>query len=369
MIPRMQRKTTHAIVPIQAIALIVFAACSGHGGNVVTGTVAPSVQSNTPVSHSTGVPINALVSARFSEAMDSSTLTETTFMLLSGPALTPVVGTVIYGNRQTTFLPSARLASDTTFHAIITRDVRNFFGIRLPADFTWDFTTGTNVDPGIGVDLGSAGTFAVLAQSAISTVPTSAITGNVGISPAAATFITGFALTNDPANAFSTSTQVTGKVFAADYAAPTPADLSTAVLDMQTAFHDAAGRAPDVTELGAGNIGGMTLAPGVYRWSTGLLIPTDLTLNGSATDVWIFQVAQNLEIASATAIVMSGGSLPQNVYWQVTGIVDVGTTASFQGNVLGATGITLRTGATVQGRLLAQTAVALDSSTVVEPIQ
>lgn len=369
MTPKTLRKTTHAISPIPAIALILFGACSGHGGNVVTGTVAPSVQSNTPVSHSTGVPTNALVSARFSEAMDSSSLTETSFMLTSGPALTPVVGTVIYANRQTTFLPSAHLASDTEFHATITRDARNFFGIRLPEEHTWDFTTGSTVDPGIVVDLGSAGTFAILAKSAISTVPTSAITGNVGISPAAATFITGFALTADPTNVFSTSTQVTGRVYAADYAAPTPTDLSNAVLAMQTAFSDAAGRAPDATELGAGNIGGMTLAPGVYRWSTGLTIPTDLTLNGGASDVWIFQVAQTLDVASATAIVMSGGSLPKNVFWQVSGVVDIGTTANFQGIVLGATGITMHTGATIHGRLLAQTAVTLDGSTVVEPVQ
>jgi hypothetical protein len=369
MTPRTLPKSIRTFVPIQAIALIAFAACSGNGGNVITGAVAPSVQSNTPVSHSTGVPVNALVSARFSEAMDSSTLTETTFLLTSGPAFTPVVGTVIYGNRQATFLPSAHLANDTMFHATITRDAHNFFGIALPAEHNWDFTTGSSVDPGIGVSLGSAGTFAILAKAAISTVPTSAITGNLGISPAAATFITGFALTADPTNVFSTSAQVTGKVYAADYAVPTPAELSTAVLDMQRAFLDAAGRAPDSTELGAGNIGGMTLAPGVYRWSTGLLIPTDLTLNGSATDVWIFQIAQNLEMASATTITMSGGSLPKNVFWQVSGTVDIGTTASFRGNVLGATGITLRTGATVHGRLLAQTAVSLDGNTIVEPVQ
>jgi hypothetical protein len=160
---------------------------------------------------------------------------------------------------------------------------------------------------------------------------------------------------------------VTGSVFAADYAPPTPFNLTGSVADMQLAFTDASGRAPDVTELGAGNIGGLTLVPGVYKWGTGLLIPTDLTLTGTATDVWIFQVAQDLNLSNATNVVLSGGALPKNVFWQVTGLVAVGTTAHMQGNILCATSITLGTGATLDGRLLAQTAVVLDTNTVVEP--
>jgi len=136
---------------------------------------------------------------------------------------------------------------------------------------------------------------------------------------------------------------------------------------MERAFTDAAGRAPDVTELGAGNIGGMTLDPGVYKWGTGLLIPTDVTLTGSATDVWIFQIAQDLTVSSATNIHLAGGAQPENVAWQVAGMVDIGTTAHLEGVVLSQTTITLRTGASVNGRLLAQTAVDIDGSAVVEP--
>jgi hypothetical protein len=200
-------------------------------------------------------------------------------------------------------------------------------------------------------------------------VPTSAITGNLGISPAAAAYITGFPLTADSTNVFSTSSQVTGKIYAADYAVPTPSDLTTAVSDMQAAFTDAAGRPPEVTELGAGNIGGKTLAPGVYRWGTGLQIPADVTLSGSATDVWIFQVAQDLTMSSATTVVLSGGAVPKNIFWQVAGLVDLDTTAHCEGVVLTMTSIALKTGASINGRLLAQTAVTLDSSTVVEPAQ
>jgi hypothetical protein len=166
---------------------------------------------------------------------------------------------------------------------------------------------------------------------------------------------------------FSTSTQVTGKVYASNYASPTPSNLTTAIGDMQLAFTDAAGRAPDVTELGAGNIGGETLTPGVYKWSSALLIPTDITLSGKATDVWIFQIAQTLKLSSATNVNLAGGAVPQNIFWEVAGAVDLGTTSKFQGIILTKTMIALRTGATIHGRLLAQTEVSLDSSTVTEP--
>ncbi len=217
------------------------------------------------------------------------------------------------------------------------------------------------------VSLGMAGQYAILAKSAISAVPTSTITGDLGVSPAAASFITGFALTADATNVFSTSPQVTGKVYAADYSVPTPSNLTTAIGDMQNAFTDAAGRAPDVTELGAGNIGGKTLTPGVYKWGTGLLIPTNVTLSGSATDVWIFQIAQDLTMSSATKVVLAGGAVPANVFWEVAGAVNIGTTAHLEGVVLSQTAITLATGASIDGRLLAQTAVSIDTSTVVGP--
>jgi hypothetical protein len=156
-------------------------------------------------------------------------------------------------------------------------------------------------------------------------------------------------------------------VYAADYQAPTPSNLTTAISDMELAFTDAAGRAPRVTELGAGNIGGMTLTPGVYKWGTGVLIPTTVTLAGSATDVWIFQIAQDLTMSGATNVLLTGGAVPGNVFWQVAGLVDIGTTAHIEGIILTQTSIALRTGASITGRLLAQTAVTIDGSAVVQP--
>ena len=136
---------------------------------------------------------------------------------------------------------------------------------------------------------------------------------------------------------------------------------------MQLAFTDAAGRAPKITQLGAGNIGGMTLTPGVYQWSTGLLIPTSVTLTGSATDVWIFQIAQNLTVSSATNVLLSGGAVPKNVFWQVAGLAELGTTAHVEGVILSQTSIALAAGASINGRLLAQTAVTISGGTVVQP--
>jgi hypothetical protein len=217
------------------------------------------------------------------------------------------------------------------------------------------------------VDLGSAGNYVILAKAAVSTVPLgTSITGDVGISPAAADAITQFDLVLDASGAYATSSLVTGRVYAADYAVPTPDNLSAAVTAMEAAFTDAAGRSADVTELGGGNIGGMALGPGVYKWGTGLLIPTDVQLTGGPEDVWIFQIAADLTVSDGARIELSRGALAENVVWQVGGRVDVGTTAHIEGFVLSRTAIDARTGASVNGKLLAQSAVSLDGVTLAD---
>jgi hypothetical protein len=230
--------------------------------------------------------------------------------------------------------------------------------------------TGTGTTGAYGpapVALGTAGSYVILASSAISNVPTSAITGNLGLSPAAASFVTGLTLSLPAGGAFSTSAQVTGNVYASDYAVPTPSNLTTAVNDMHTAYVDAAGRpTPDHTELASGNIGGLTLPAGLYKWSNTVTIPSNVTLNGGPNDVWIFQIAGGITQASGARVILAGGAVPQHVFWQVFGVVDIGTTAHMEGVVLSQTSITLKTGATVNGRLLAQTAVTLAGNTVVQ---
>jgi hypothetical protein len=220
----------------------------------------------------------------------------------------------------------------------------------------------------IGTGTVTTPNYAILAKTTVTTTGTTAIIGDLGLSPAAASFYTGFSLTLDSTNCFSTSPLVmTGKLFAADYGTSgctTPALLTTAVADMQTAYTDAAGRAPDFTEIGAGNIGGMTLPPGTYKWGSGVLIPTDVTLNGTANDTWIFQIAGGITEASGAQVKLTGGAVAQNVFWQAADVVDIGTTALMQGVILAQTQIALKTGATVNGRLLAQTQVTLQANAV-----
>jgi hypothetical protein len=216
--------------------------------------------------------------------------------------------------------------------------------------------------------LGTAGNFVILAKTGISTTGTTSVVGDLGVSPAAATFITGFGLIMDSSNTFSTSALVTGKVYAADYTPPTPTIMTTAISDMETAYTDAAGRTlPDFTELGAGNIDGLTLVPGLYKWGTGVTIPIGVTLTGGANDVWIFQIAQDLTVGNGAIVTLSGGAQATNIFWQVAGQVTLGTTSQFKGNILCKTLIEMNTGATLNGRALAQTAVTLDANAITAP--
>ena len=212
------------------------------------------------------------------------------------------------------------------------------------------------------VNLGSAGTFTILSQTGITDVYRSAIVGNVGTSP-----ITGAAL-------LLSCGEVSGKIFTVDAAGPlpcaftAPSFLTSAVGDLGFAYDDAAGRlSPDFIELGAGEIGGLTLAPGLYKWGTGLMITNDVTLSGGPNDVWIFQVAGTLNEGNGARVTLVGGALPKNIFWQVAGAVTLGTTAHFEGVILAKTLIAVNTGASVNGRLLAQTAVTLQMNAITEP--
>ena len=211
----------------------------------------------------------------------------------------------------------------------------------------------------------SAANYAILAKAAITNVTGSKVTGDIGVSPAAASFITGFSLIADTSNVFSTSSSVVGKVYASNYAVPTPANLTTAIGTMETAYTDAAGRtSPDFKELGAGSLGGLTLTPGLYKWGTSVSIPTDVTIAGGANDTWIFQISGDLTQAAAKNIVLSGGAQAKNITWQVAGQATLGTTSHFEGTILSKTAITFKTGASMNGRALGQTQVALDNNTI-----
>ena len=217
------------------------------------------------------------------------------------------------------------------------------------------------------VNLGTAGNFVILSKAGVSTTGVTKITGNIGVSPIAASAITGFGLVLDHTGTFSRSTLVIGKVYAANYAAPTPSMLTTAVSNMQTAYTDAAGRAPTsaaTINVGAGSIGGLTLKPGVYKWTTGVTIPTNVTLSGNSNAIWIFEIAGTLNISSGKKVILTGGAQAKNIFWQVAGATTLGTNSAFNGNILDKANIALQTGATLNGRVLAQTAVTLQANTI-----
>lgn len=215
------------------------------------------------------------------------------------------------------------------------------------------------------VNLRSAGNFVILAKAGITTTGPTAIVGNIGVSPIAATAMTGFGLTLDRTGQFSTSPRVTGKIYAASYKIPTPRTLTTAVLDMQTAYTDAAGRKnPTVTELGKGNLGGKTLAPGLYKWSTPVTIPADVTLSGGKDAIWILQIAGTLDLSSGKKVLLAGGAQASNIFWQVAGKTALGTYSTFNGTILDQTAVVMKTGAKLNGRALAQTAVTLDTNAI-----
>jgi hypothetical protein len=208
------------------------------------------------------------------------------------------------------------------------------------------------------VDLGLAGPFTILAQSAITSVPTSVINGDLGLSPAAGS------------NYVLTCAEVaTGTIYTASAGGPAcetvdAARLTNAINAKNTAYTDAAGRAPDYIELGTGRIGGFNLGPATYKWSTPVTITSDVKLTGGANDVWIFEIAQGLSISSGVKVILEGGALPQNIYWQVVAAADMGTTSVFKGTILSQTSIAMKTGSAINGKLFAGTAVTLDQSKV-----
>jgi hypothetical protein len=216
------------------------------------------------------------------------------------------------------------------------------------------------------VDLGKANNLVILSKTGISTTGVTSIAGNMGVSPIAATAITGFGLIMDPSGKWSTSSLVAGKIYASDYATPTPARMTLAVGDMETAYNNAAGRTnPDFTELYSGDLTSQTLVPGLYKWGTGVSIAAGgVTLDGSPTDVWIFQIAEDLTLSSGAIVTLAGGASAANIFWQVAGQTNLGTTSRLKGIVLCATQIAMTSGAKLLGRALAQTSVTLNANEI-----
>jgi hypothetical protein len=368
----LNRSTTIAGTALLLVLLpFALAACKfvsqeeGPGHSTDGAMTALAIVSNEPTDGTIDVPINGPIRATFSEAIDPTTLTVSTFTLTTGAPAVWVEGSVSFDGPTSTavFLPAANLSGDTTFTATITTDVKSVSGTTLPAPHKWTFTTGTTA-LGVPVNLRTAGNYAVLAKKSISGLG-AMVTGDVGISPSRASQIMGFALSMPPTD-FSTSAQVSGKVYASDYQSPTPATLITAVNDLNLAIIEAAQRTPMVTTTTAVDLGGMTLAAGTYHWQT-VAITSDVTLSGSATDVWVFQIPGTLGMTASMKVVLMGGALPTHVFWQVTGATSIGESARLSGIVLSSAAITTGASAVITGRLLSQTDITITNSIIVQP--
>lgn len=332
-----------------AILLVVAAGCDSDDPVAPPDTVAPTVSSTNPHDGATGV---AVITASFSEAMDASTLSPATFAV-SGPGVTPVTGIVTYnGTTHTaTFTPNSALAPSTAFSATVTTGARDLAGNAMASNRVWTFTTSADGGDPASVALGEAGAFAILAGSTVTSTGATALTGDMGVSP-------GTALTGFPPGT------LTGTKHAGD------ATSAAAMTDLTTAYNDAAGRTLAPVTI-AGNLGGLTLPPGLYKSTSSLSISSgDLTLDaqGDANAVFIFQMASTLTTTSGRKVILSDGAKSANVFWQVGSSATLGTSSVFKGTIMADQSITLNTGASLNGRALARIgAVTLAGNAVVMP--
>ena len=352
---------------LSAMVLAAFMAGCGGGGDSGLTVSAVALEGAADVSTSTNSANNVVtgtaVTVPFGQAMNPATIDVT--LQASGGINVPGSVSMNADNTQAIFTPSASaLTPGTTYTATVSTAARTADGSVLATPIVVTLRTKSVASTGQApVRLGAAGTFALLTKSGITNVYASVINGDVGASP-----ITGAAI------GLSCAEVKTGNVYSVDAAGPLPCRVSNATLltsavgAMELAYTDAAGRAnPNFTELGGGEIGGLTLVPGLYKWGTGVSISNSVTLSGGPNDVWIFQIAGSMTQASATRVTLAGGAQAKNVFWQAAGVVAIGTTAHFEGIMLAKTNIAVKTGATANGRLLAQTAVTLQMNAVTEP--
>ncbi len=344
-------RCTRLIAASSFAALLVAASGCGSDDNTNPGgdTVAPTVSSTNPIDGATGV---AVITASFSEAMDASTITTATFAV-NGPGATPVTGVVDYdaSTNIARFTPTGALAPSTAYDASISTGAKDVAGNALENRHEWSFTKAPTTGNQASLALGDAGAFAVLAGATVTNTGATALTGDLGVSPGTA--VTGF----PPGT-------LTGTIHAGD------ATSAAGMANLTTAYDDAAGRTVAAVTV-AGNLGGLTLPPGLYKSTSSLAISSsNLTLDaqGDANAVFIFQVASTLTTTSGRRVILSGGAKASNVFWQVGTSATLGTTSEVNGTILANQSITLQTGAKLNGRALARIgAVTLAGNAVVVP--
>lgn len=328
--------------------------------NFTTGTLnSPIVISTNPSNNSSGVAVNVTPTASFNMAMDPATINTNSFTLKQGT--TNITGVVSYIGTTASFNPTADLMPNTTYTATITTLAKNTAGIGLSTDYIWSFTTlgGTGAPT---VNLNTVARFGIIAGVGVSNNAGFSEIRNmdVGISPGVRSSITGF----PPAII------VNGAIYASDDISPPgiPAMLIQAKQDLTDAYLFAEGATSPAPATVSGDIGGTTLAPGIYKTTSTLMIQSgNLTLDaqGDANAVWIFQIASNFTTVGGAggSIILSGGAQAKNIFWQVGSSATIGDFTSFYGNVLALTSITMNSGAVATGRMLARNGSVVMTST------
>ena len=343
-------------------------------------TTRPTVILVNPANHATGVPINTAVNATFSEAMMPGTIITANFTL-TGPGGIPVIGIVSYNllTDIATFTPSSPLAINTKYTATIMTGVQDLAGNHMLNNYVWSFTTAATIviNPS-PVALGAVANFAIVAGGGISDVPTSAITGDIGVSPASGAFITGFSV---PASC----PEINGTVYEVDAAGPACAVTDVAGLlaargALTTAYNVAAGLSVPAPATVSGDQGGTTLPPGIYKSTSSLSIASgNLTLDaqGDGNAVWIFQMASTLTTVGCGAsvpcttggnVMLINGANAANVFWQVGSSATIGQYTLFNGTILAYQDISINTGAEIHGRLLSGAIVTSGAVTLISDI-
>ncbi len=322
-------------------------------------TVPPKVITENPANLATGVAINSVVRATFDKAMDPLTISTLTFSLKNGAA--SVSGTVTYDalSRIATFKPTSNLLPNTTYTATVTNATRDLSGQALAAGLVpnpWTFTTANTVviPPAAAVALASAGTYGIMATAAITnTGAATHIFGDVSLEPGSSNGLL--------------PSQVTGAIHINDTVS------HQARADLLVAYNFAKGLPPGTTvsagaDLGALKPGGV-LPPGTYTSGSTMLVSTPLTLNGSSTDVWIFQIGSSL--TTTANVILGPGVLAKNVFWVPTLDATIGVGSTFEGTIISGRDVTAKTNAVINGRILAGATlagtIALDTNIVTVP--
>jgi len=325
-----------------------------------TSSTVPVVISTDPLNLATGVALNKVVGATFNVTMDPLTITTASFTLKAG--VTPVSGAVSYLGRTASFNPTANLLPSTLYTATITTAAKNLTGVSLVSNHVWSFTTSATLVVAPVVDLKSAGEFGILAGVGISNNAGFSVINNqdVGIYPGLRSSVTGF----PPARV------VGGVILCADDLVPagTPALLNQAKLDLVAAYLFAEGATNPAPATVSGDQGGKTLAPGIYKSTSTLLIQNgDLTLDGQGDPnaTWIFQVASAFTTVGGAggSIILTGGAQAKNIFWQTGSSATIGDYTTFYGNVLALQSITMKSYAVATGRMLAQNGAVVMTGT------